>query len=106
MDRKPILRTVSPDEVEALRPEPVDAGTLAAADLLAQAEHDPDAVPVLFSTSEELIAAVNGQLEERLAGLPTAGIARAALSGNGFAVLCSGLDEAISVCERLAPEHL
>ncbi|NOZ95292.1 MAG: histidinol dehydrogenase, partial [Acidobacteria bacterium] len=79
---------------------------LAAADLLAQAEHDPDAVPILVSTSEAFLEAVDVELGVQLTGLSTARTARAALSGNGFAVPCPGLDTAIAVCERLAPEHL
>lgn len=79
---------------------------LAAADLLAQAEHDPDAVPILVSTSEAFLEAVDVELEVQLTGLSTARTAHAALSGNGFAVPCPGLDTAIAVCERLAPEHL
>jgi phosphoribosyl-ATP pyrophosphohydrolase/phosphoribosyl-AMP cyclohydrolase/histidinol dehydrogenase len=85
-----------------------DAGAdprLVAADLLAQAEHAADALPVLVTTDETLVERVDGELSRQLASLPTQGVARQALA-NGYAVVCSSRDEALTVCERLAPEHL
>ena len=79
--------------------------TLIAADLLAQAEHDPDALPILVALDDKLISDVEAGLEAQLADLPTAEAARAALA-NGFAVLVDGLDQGAAVCDRLAPEHL
>ncbi len=76
-----------------------------AADLLAQAEHDPDALPMLVSLDRDLIDAVNVELERQLADLPTRPTAEPALN-NGFAVFAPDLDAALAVCERLAPEHL
>ncbi len=93
-----------PSELVVLADGAADA-SLVAADLLAQAEHDPDAVPVLVTTSSELADTVERELERQLRDLPTSGTARAAL-GNGFTVLCPDLDTAIGVCDRLAPEHL
>jgi len=81
-----------------------DADTIAA-DLLAQAEHDTDALPILVALDAGLIDRVNAALERQLATLPTAETARAALA-NGFAVLAANMDEAISACDLLAPEHL
>ena len=78
---------------------------LVACDLLAQAEHDPCAVPILVTTDRQLVEATNAELKRQLADLPSREIARAAL-GNGFAVVVSNLDAAIEVCDRLAPEHL
>ncbi len=76
-----------------------------AADLLAQAEHDPDALPVLVSPSEPLLDAVDAEVERQLATLSTHETARAALA-NGFSVLTGDLAEAVSVSDRFAPEHL
>ncbi|KAG8467480.1 hypothetical protein KFE25_000796 [Diacronema lutheri] len=76
-----------------------------AADLLAQAEHDPQALPSLVSTSAQLIDDVEVELVAQLAVLPTAGIAREACK-NGYAVLVGSMDEAIAISDRLAPEHL
>lgn len=78
---------------------------LAAADLLAQAEHDPDALPVLVTTDERLVREVNEELEAQLSDLPTRETASVALK-NGYAVLVPDLDTARRVCDRLAPEHL
>ncbi len=78
---------------------------LVAADLLAQAEHDPDAIPALVTTSAELAAAVDAALASQLETLPTAENARRALA-NGFAVLVASLEEGADACDLLAPEHL
>jgi phosphoribosyl-ATP pyrophosphohydrolase/phosphoribosyl-AMP cyclohydrolase/histidinol dehydrogenase len=93
-----------PSELVVLADKSADARVIAA-DLLAQAEHDPDALPALIATDEFLIEKVQGELASQLAGLSTAQTARAALK-NGFAVLAKDLDEAIRICDRLAPEHL
>ncbi len=93
-----------PSELVVLADASADA-ELIAADLLAQAEHDDDAVPMLVSTDPALIDRVEAALREQLRTLPTAPTARRAL-GNGAAVLCGTLDEAVAVCDRLAPEHL
>ena len=77
---------------------------LIAADLLAQAEHDPAALPILITTRAELVQRVEAELERQLDDLPTATTARAALR-NGFAVVATEA-EALRCCEELAPEHL
>jgi len=79
--------------------------SMAAADLLAQAEHDPDALPVLVTTCSRLATEVETELTRQLEDLPTRKVALLALAG-GFQVHCQDLDEAIAVCDRLAPEHL
>ena len=79
---------------------------LVAADLLAQAEHDPDARALLVTTETELVGSVEAELARQLTDLPTRDIARAALEANGLAVVCSDVEEAVVVCDRLAPEHL
>jgi phosphoribosyl-ATP pyrophosphohydrolase/phosphoribosyl-AMP cyclohydrolase/histidinol dehydrogenase len=78
---------------------------LVAADLLAQAEHDPLAVPMLVACGPGIAERVEDELARQLARLPTAATARAAL-GNGFAVAVDGLDAALALASRLAPEHL
>jgi phosphoribosyl-ATP pyrophosphohydrolase/phosphoribosyl-AMP cyclohydrolase/histidinol dehydrogenase len=93
-----------PSELVILADASADPGVVAA-DLLAQAEHDPDALPVLVTTSATLADAVDAELERQLADLTTAETARAAL-GHGFAVVVPDLDRAVAVCDRLAPEHL
>jgi phosphoribosyl-ATP pyrophosphohydrolase/phosphoribosyl-AMP cyclohydrolase/histidinol dehydrogenase len=93
-----------PSELVALADGTADPAVVAA-DLLAQAEHDPDALPVLVTTSSSLADSVDEEIERQLADLPTRKTAEAAL-GNGFAVLCGDLETALDVCDRLAPEHL
>ena len=93
-----------PSELVVLADDSVDPAVVAA-DLLAQAEHDVAALPVLVSLSRGLIDAVNAELSTQLGDLPTAETARVAL-GNGYAVHASSLEVAIDLCDRLAPEHL
>lgn len=78
---------------------------LVAADLLAQAEHDPDAVPVLVTLAPALPAQVDTELQAQLVDLPTADVARAAFA-NGGVVNVATIDEGITACDSLAPEHL
>ena len=92
-----------PSELAVLSDKDGDPA-LIAADLLAQAEHDPAALPVLITTSGDLVARVENELDRQLADLPTADTAIAALQ-NGFAVVAPEA-EALRCCEELAPEHL
>ncbi len=93
-----------PSELVVLADETADPATVAA-DLLAQAEHDPDAMPVLVTPSPALADAVEAQLALQLETLPTAPTARAALK-NGFAAIARDLAEAAAACNAIAPEHL
>lgn len=93
-----------PSELVVLADASADAG-LVAADLLAQAEHDPDAIPILVALDEALIPRVESELQRQLADLSTAETARAALEQGG-AVLAADRDEAVRLCDALAPEHL
>jgi phosphoribosyl-ATP pyrophosphohydrolase/phosphoribosyl-AMP cyclohydrolase/histidinol dehydrogenase len=93
-----------PSEILVLADDGADP-RLVAADLLAQAEHDTEAVPMLITTSPALADAVEAALPELLSDLPTAEIARGALD-NGFCVVVDGLESAIGIADRLAPEHL
>lgn len=77
-----------------------------AADLLAQAEHDPMARAVLLAPSRALIDAVAAAAERQLAALPRREIAAAALRAHGALVLTRSLEEAVEVANLLAPEHL
>lgn len=93
-----------PSEVAILADGSADPA-LVATDLIAQAEHAPEALAVLVSTDERLIAETDKQLIEQLDGLETADTARAAFE-TGFAVTVDDLDTGVAVCERFAPEHL
>jgi histidinol dehydrogenase len=74
-----------------------------AADLIAQAEHDPDARAILLTPSLRLANAV---AREILKQVPAQGPARQALAANGGIVLTRTLGEAIALCQRMAPEHV
>jgi histidinol dehydrogenase len=76
-----------------------------AADLLAQAEHDVDAVPTLVTTSEDLVERVEKELAAQLVDLTTAEVARSALA-NGTCVLVESLARAADISNAFAPEHL
>lgn len=84
---------------ERARPEFV------AADLLSQAEHGPDSQVLLLTDSRELAEQVALQVEEQVASLPRAEIARAALASSRL-IVTGTLDEAFSVSNDYAPEHL
>jgi histidinol dehydrogenase len=77
-----------------------------AADLIAQAEHDEDAVSWCVTTDPALAEALPAALEAALARAPRAGIARTSLERNGLIVLVPSMREAIEVANRRAPEHL
>lgn len=77
-----------------------------ARELLAQAEHDPQAAVVLVSTSEALLQAVEQRLSELLPREPRADVIAAALSSRGALLLAASRDEAMAFANRWAPEHL
>ena len=79
---------------------------LCAVDLVAQAEHDEVAAPVLITDSKALAERVAVEVEERLAALPRAAIARAAFANRGGAVVAASMDEAVALANEYAPEHL
>ena len=77
-----------------------------AADLLAQAEHDPAAQAILITDSAPLADAVEKAVERQLETLPKAEIARASWRDYGAIILVERLDDAVPLVDRLAPEHL
>jgi phosphoribosyl-ATP pyrophosphohydrolase/phosphoribosyl-AMP cyclohydrolase/histidinol dehydrogenase len=93
-----------PSELVVFADDAADPAVVAA-DLLAQAEHDPDAFPVLVSLDRDLAGAVNAEVARQLAILPTRATAEAALK-NGFIVVVPDVETGIGVCDALAPEHL
>jgi histidinol dehydrogenase len=77
-----------------------------AADLLAQAEHDPAAQAILITDSASLADAVEKAVARQLETLPKAEIARASWRDYGAIILVERLDDAVPLVDRLAPEHL
>lgn len=102
--RVAIEMLAGPSELVVLADDSADPNVIAA-DLLAQAEHDPEALPVLISRDAELLDAVEEALGQQLEDLPTRETAEAALK-NGFFVLADERADAMEACDRLAPEHL
>jgi histidinol dehydrogenase len=76
-----------------------------AADILAQAEHDPDAACVLVTTDGLLVERVDAELARQLAEAPRREIIVRALENSGYAVV-PDLDAAVAAMDRVAPEHL
>ncbi len=79
---------------------------LCAADLLAQAEHDPLASAVLVTPSESLVARVGDELVKQLMTLERRDIALASLNNHGAMILVKDLAQALDVSNLIAPEHL
>ncbi len=77
-----------------------------AADLIAQAEHDPLSTAILVTNSKQLVERVESELERRLSTLERGDLARNALERQGRIVLVDTLDEAVELANRIAPEHL
>lgn len=80
--------------------------THVAADLLAQAEHDPMAAAILLTTSAAVAKAVQHEVEAQLRNHPRAELAATALRDWGLIGICASLEEAARLSDRFAPEHL
>jgi histidinol dehydrogenase len=76
-----------------------------AADLLAQAEHDTRAIPILVAVGRAVAEAVSAEVERQLAVLPRKDIARQAVDNQGIAFVVNDAQQAIDLVNRLAPEH-
>jgi histidinol dehydrogenase len=79
---------------------------LCAADLLAQAEHDELATPILITTSREVAERTGEEVERQLQLLERERVARASFEARGGAVVVDTLDEAFDLANEYAPEHL
>lgn len=77
-----------------------------AADLLAQAEHDVVAQPVLVTDDEELAKKVSDEIEKQLETLPTKQIARQSIDTYGRIIIAENIDQAAEIANMKAPEHL
>jgi histidinol dehydrogenase len=79
---------------------------LVAADMLGQAEHDPDARARALVPSKELAEKILAAIERRIKKLPTEKTARASLEAGGLIVVYETREEAIRIANTIAPEHL
>ncbi len=94
-----------PSEVLVIADETAEPAAIAA-DLLAQAEHDPEARVVLITTEEDIIIKVENELEGQLEKLETKETAKSSLEDYGLIIKVESLDEAIAASNKIAPEHL
>ena len=94
-----------PSEVVVVADRTAEAAHVAA-DLLAQAEHDPMARAVCLTDDAALGARVVAAVGRQCPDLPRAAIAEAAVRSHGAVVVTRDLGEALAIANRLAPEHL
>ena len=80
--------------------------SFAAADLIAQAEHDEDALCLIIATSEAFLTAVEKELFLQLDATTRQAIARKSIERNCVMILAHPLDKALELANRIAPEHL
>ncbi|RBQ23151.1 MAG: Histidinol dehydrogenase [Methanocorpusculum sp. MCE] len=93
-----------PSEIGVLADESANPAFIAA-DILAQAEHDPNASCVLVATSEQIAQDVGTEIEQQIKAAPRREIMEKALAHSGN-VIAGDLDEAIDLMNEIAPEHL
>jgi len=83
-----------------------EAADYIAADMLAQAEHDPDARARSLVPDKRFADLVAAAIEKRLRSLKTAKTARASLDNGGLIIVYKDRDEAVRIANEIAPEHL
>ncbi len=79
---------------------------LVAADMIAQAEHDPVASAILVTTSERIANGIAAELDAQAAALPREQIIRTSLQANGVVALVDSIEEAVECANAYAPEHM
>jgi sulfopropanediol 3-dehydrogenase len=94
-----------PTETLIIADDSCDA-EMAAVDLIGQAEHGPGSPAVLLTSSEPLARAVPGAIEQLLAWLPTADVARKAWENCGEIILVDSNEELLAEADRIASEHV
>jgi histidinol dehydrogenase len=77
-----------------------------ATDLYSQAEHDPQALPILLTDSESIIVEVNRTLQTFLEDLTTSDIAKKSLFNRGFIYSGPSIEECVYIAKKIAPEHV
>jgi histidinol dehydrogenase len=82
------------------------SATVIAREMLAQAEHDPDACVVAVLSSSDIAALVEAELDRQLANQPRADIIAASLRDHGAVITVNTMTEAVELCAAYAPEHL
>ena len=97
-------------DMSAVAVKATEAADMIAADMLAQAEHDPDARSRVLVPDRNIGELIEKALDLRLSRLDTAETARAtakaSLEAGGLIIVYSSVEEAVSIANRIAPEHL
>jgi len=94
-----------PSEVLIIADETGNASFIAS-DLLAQAEHDPQAWAILLTSSEALASAVKEQVYMQIESLSRTEIIMSSIQKRGLIVIVRNIEEAIEIANLIAPEHL
>jgi len=94
-----------PSEVLIIADESADPAFIAM-DIMAQAEHDPNAACALVTNSKTLAKEVDKQIERELDNMERSSIIRESLDAHGLIVVADNMDEAIEFSNAYAPEHL
>ncbi|MHB8809506.1 MAG: histidinol dehydrogenase [Desulfobulbaceae bacterium] len=105
MGRVRIDMIAGPSEVLIVADDQANPAFIAA-DLLAQAEHDPQALALLITTSEAVAGETRAELERQLPQLSRQQVARRSLSERGAILLVTSLDQAMELANEIAIEHL
>jgi len=94
-----------PTEILVIADETADPRILAA-DILGQAEHDPNARQCLISLNRRMAEETVKEIDRQLIDLPTGEVAGVAWKDNGEVILAESPEEAVKVSDAWAPEHL
>jgi histidinol dehydrogenase len=94
-----------PSEVLIIADESGNASFIAS-DLLAQAEHDPQAWAILLTTSESLALAVKKELNRQMKSLSRTEVIQSSIQKGGLIVVVRNIEEAVECVNLIAPEHL
>jgi len=77
-----------------------------AADLLSQAEHNPDSSAILVTTEPQLAELVSEEVEKQIEQLSKKDVARHSIDNYGLIIVTDSLEQSIDIAEQIAPEHL
>ncbi|MBC8274428.1 MAG: histidinol dehydrogenase [Chloroflexi bacterium] len=94
-----------PSEIIIVADDTANA-SFCAADLIAQAEHDPQASAILITTSSKLAKDIDSEIKKQLAKLERQPVAAEALKSQGMIIIVNNIDEAIELVNLYAPEHV
>jgi len=100
-----IDKLAGPSEVAILADENSDPAFIAA-DMLSQAEHDPNASAILVTTSSKVAASVIKEISKQVKKLDRKAIALKSINNNGKIFVVEELNQATDLVNRIAPEHL